>query len=303
MEEQSNAYYVYRGGRTSSHGIGVGVHTVEVDRSVTFIEDDAFCRWRGLRCIRIPDTITRIDWCAFKHCTSLTSVTLPPSLTTIAENVFAHCTSLTDVKLPASLTSIHSYAFDGCTSLTDVTLPASLTSICSHAFEGCTSLVSVTLESKTTNGTASTFINTTMENSTDCFKKILVEAGFSRENPNDILNGQKTYQYSEEDCMYYNLNRWARTRGANGKLLVTAARKSLKWKYTKQIFTANMPAIYQIDSLSGLPLFMLAAAGPTSDIESVYNLLKEFPGSISFNESKLSENISSQSKRKRKRGC
>jgi len=68
----------------------------------------------------------------------------------------------------------------------------------------------------------------------------------------------------------------------------------------KQIFTANMPAIYQIDSRSGLPLFMLAAAGPTSNIESVYNLLKEFPGVISFNESKLLENTSNKSTRKRK---
>jgi len=72
----------------------------------------------------------------------------------------------------------------------------------------------------------------------------------------------------------------------DGRLpLVAAARKSLKWYYTKQIFTANMPVINEIDPVSGLPLFLIAAVGPASDIESVYNLLNEFPEIISFNDS------------------
>ena len=38
-----------------------------------------------------------------------------------------------------------------------------------------------------------------------------------------------------------------------------------------------MPAVYELDVLTGLSLFMLAAVGPLSDIESVYSILKEFP--------------------------
>lgn len=41
-----------------------------------------------------------------------------------------------------------------------------------------------------------------------------------------------------------------------------------------------MPAVYEVDGSTGLPMFMLAAIGQTSDIESVFNLLKECPSSI-----------------------
>jgi len=85
--------------------------------------------------------------------------------------------------------------------------------------------------------------------------------------------------------MYYEWKTWARLRGADdGRLpLFTAAARSLKWSYLKQIFAANMPVINEIDVLTGLPLFMLAATGQTSDIESIYNLLKELPAAIIYN--------------------
>jgi len=41
-----------------------------------------------------------------------------------------------------------------------------------------------------------------------------------------------------------------------------------------------MPVINEIDVVTGLPLFLLAATGPACDIESVYNLLKEFPSAV-----------------------
>jgi len=309
MEEQNNADYVYRGGYIG-HDDGEGVRTVEVDVSVSFIEYGAFLDWHDLRCIRIPNTVSRIgdnafQGCkllasvtlppsvtrigngAFYNCRSLTSVTLPPSLTTIDRFAFCDCVSLASVTLPPSLTSIGRCAFYECTSLTSMKLPPSITSIHSGAFEKCTSLVSLSLPPlMITVGTAS---------SPNCFKKSLVEAGFSLGNPNDILSGKSTYNYNDT---YYNLNTWARTIGADGRLpLVTAAQKSLKWYYMKQIFNANMPVINEVDAFSGLPLFMLAAAGPTSDIESVYNLLKESPHSLQY----ISTD-STMKKRKRKRG-
>jgi len=47
----------------------------------------------------------------------------------------------------------------------------------------------------------------------------------------------------------------------------------------KLIFGAHMPAVvHEVDDrLTGLSLFMLAAVGPRSDLESIYQLLKEFP--------------------------
>ena len=55
----------------------------------------------------------------------------------------------------------------------------------------------------------------------------------------------------------------------------------------KQIFASNMPVVNEIDVLTGLPLFMLAAIGPTSDIESVYNLLKEYPSVVQIRNAKM----------------
>jgi len=83
--------------------------------------------------------------------------------------------------------------------------------------------------------------------------------------------------------MYNEWKGWARLRGMDGRLpLFTAAAKSLKWSYLRQIFIANMPVVNKIDVLTGLPLFMLAAIGPNSDLESIYNLLKECPAAISI---------------------
>ena len=45
----------------------------------------------------------------------------------------------------------------------------------------------------------------------------------------------------------------------------------------KKIFLANMLAIYKTDTWTGFPMFMLAAVGADSDLESVYRLLREYP--------------------------
>jgi len=83
--------------------------------------------------------------------------------------------------------------------------------------------------------------------------------------------------------LYYDWKRWARTRGDYGRFpLFTAAAKGVQWSKMKQIFTSNMPVVNEIDVVTGLPLFMLAATEPTSDIESVYNLLKECPSAVNI---------------------
>merc|ERR1711935_902425 len=46
------------------------------------------------------------------------------------------------------------------------------------------------------------------------------------------------------------------------------------------IFDYYMSAVNDVDAVTGLSLYMLAAVGPTSDIESVYNLLRENPASL-----------------------
>lgn len=107
---------------------------------------------------------------------------------------------------------------------------------------------------------------------------MLAKAGFSLGNPNDILCKPIT-----RDSIYYNWKAWAKIKGVDRRLpAFTAAARSVKWLHMRQIFTANMPIIQEIDDLTGLSLFMLAAVGPTSDLESVYNLFREYPPVINL---------------------
>lgn len=74
---------------------------------------------------------------------------------------------------------------------------------------------------------------------------------------------------------------WARTCNEYGRSqLMTAAAISLRWEYMERIFDAYGAAIYEIDTVTGLSVAMLAAVGPNSDIESVYRMLKEYPHAL-----------------------
>lgn len=170
-------------------------------------------------------------------------------------------------------------------------MPENLTSISIEALARCSDL-SINAPSLST---------TAFDNSG--FKDILVKAGFSRINPKDTMLGQPTKQRISEihgDIdMYYHWKTWASLKDVDGRLpLFTGAAKSLKWSYLRKVFIANMPIINEIDLLTGLPLFMLAAAGPTSNIESVYRLLKEDPTAINIMDNKH-QSSSPDNRRKR----
>ena len=69
---------------------------------------------------------------------------------------------------------------------------------------------------------------------------------------------------------------------ALASIIILSSRVSLKRIYIEKIFTAYMPVIYKTDVLLGLPFSMLVAVGPTSDIGSVFNLLKEYPAVVNI---------------------
>jgi len=150
-----------------------------------------------------------------------------------------------------------------------------LTAISSTVFEGCSLLTTIT---------APFFSTTIFDNDRVRFKEVLIEACFHPAPSNDpsvFLSDFDTDHFLDDD-MYYDMKPWAEeTRDENNRLpLCTAAAISLRWVKMKLIFDANMPAIYQMDVMTGLPLFMLSAVGQDSDMESTYHLLKEFPSVI-----------------------
>jgi len=175
--------------------------------------------------------------------------------------------------MPSMVSTLYAGTFGNCASLVLVHLPANLIAISLDAFEGCPKLSTV----------EAPYLSTTTLNNNirDGFKNWLNDEGFLTRNPKDIYRRCRRSRHSSQMDMYYNWKIWARMKYTDGRLpLFTAAARSLKWSQTRQIFNSNMPVINEIDVLTGLPLFMLAAAGPTSDIESVYNLLREYPSAM-----------------------
>ena len=69
------------------------------------------------------------------------------------------------------------------------------------------------------------------------------------------------------ETVYCNQNKLARAKCIDGRPPLFTAAKSLRWVDMKQFFTVNMAVLHEADSLTGLPRFMLATIGPTSDLE------------------------------------
>jgi len=189
------------------------------------------------------------------------------------------------------ITNVNSETFGNCTSLTSVYLPENLTAISLNTFKGCSNLNTIE---------APSFSTTILDNDNIIvFRGILIDSGsiglsFLPRTRGTIMlhnvlfnSGIKDnilchhYHSYQNLIMYHMCKVWARSKGSDGRLpLLTAAASSLKWSHTSLIFNLNMPVINEIDALTGLPVSMLAAAGPTSDIESIYNLLREHPQAI-----------------------
>jgi len=79
-----------------------------------------------------------------------------------------------------------------------------------------------------------------------------------------------------------NIETWVKTKSEDGRSpLMTAAAISLDWKNMEGIFNVNKKLIYETDdSVTGLPVSLLAAVGPNSDLEAVYRLCKENPPAL-----------------------
>jgi len=250
---------------------------------ITILGKDIFGGCSSLTSVVLPPTVTTLGDCVFYGCCSLTSIVLPSTITTLGDYVFQGCTSLTSITLPPLITRVGKGVFGDCSLLTSLYLPENLIIISTRAVVGCSKLTTIK---------APSFSTTSFEkyHGSLALKELLVESGFSLIEDTDIVFGQwsaynSSYYYSQESSpnvdLYHDKKGWAKRRGIDGRLpLFTVAVKSINWACIRQIFIMNMAAIQEVDTLTGLPVFMLAAAGPWSDIESVYNLLREYPPAI-----------------------
>jgi len=253
--------------------------TITIPEAVTVIEEATFWGCSSLVSIILPESLNIIEKNAFKGCSNLVTVNLPPSLSNMCEGAFALCHSLVTITMPESLITIGNYPFAKCDSLASMTIHSSLDSISSTIFADCTALATIN---------APSFPTTTIENNPTSFQRALIEAGFSPRDPVLVLSGEAHSSHLYDNDIHYNARKWAKTRDSVGRLpLCIAADRSLEWLDVQSIFAVNMPAIEEKDILTGLQLFMLAAVGLDSKLESIYQLLRAFPSTIGSSSSWL----------------
>jgi hypothetical protein len=135
---EDDIIFIYTGGRAPQH-----ITHARIDKSVTVIEEEAFCGNPHLLSVDIHDKVERVKHMAFCNCTSLSSVKLL-GVKVIEEGAFYNCTQLTDVEFGNKLEIIRHTVFASCTSLENVTIP-SVKNVGEWAFNGCTRLTSLDL--------------------------------------------------------------------------------------------------------------------------------------------------------------
>ena len=289
---------------------------IELPTTITTIGNWAFHGCESLTSINLPTSITSIGWHAFNECSSLNTATIPPNIDFIAASTFANCTSLASVSFtaPSSLTEIEGSAFTGCRSLTKIDLPSSIEYLGDFAFESCTSLSTVNISSTITLISENTFRNcpslVTITTSPNFRCVAVAKEGINTFGTNPththifldhLCSNDSTHVYTSEisqnlidivginldseyiDRLYINWNVCATIKNTNnGRLpLFAAAEANLNLvNGLGHILHANGAAIEDVDPVTGLEAFMLAAVGSNSKLESVYTLLQDYPGAI-----------------------
>lgn len=77
--------------------------------------------------IELPRSITKIENNAFEGCAYLVKITIPPSVTDIGDRAFFGCSSLLSITIPSSVKKIGKGALSDCSSLKKLTIPAHFT--------------------------------------------------------------------------------------------------------------------------------------------------------------------------------
>ena len=151
---------------------------LKIPDTVSSISDYAFCHFKGLVNLTIPNSVKAIGPNSFYSCpiqslnidcqnienwfsglTSLESLTLGENVSSIGESAFENCSGLKSVEIPNSVSSIGSYAFQRCSGLTNLTISNSITSIGEGTFEGCSGLTNVVIPNSVTSIGESGFRN------------------------------------------------------------------------------------------------------------------------------------------------
>lgn len=146
---------------------GVGLTSVTIPDTVTYIGTWAFGMCSSLTSITIPDSVTTIDVKAFEDCTSLKTINFPDKQLVIYDRVFDGTPWLEAMRAKDPLVVINGSLVDGATAKGDVVIPSDVTFISSSAFAENENITSVVIPSGVKEILDSTFAGCTKLKSAD----------------------------------------------------------------------------------------------------------------------------------------
>jgi len=97
-----------------------------VKYAVTGISENAFAKCTNLTSVELPKTLVYIDFRAFYGCTGLTELIIPDRVVTIMQRAFQHCEGLQIVKIGKNVQFIDANSFADCYSLQEFRYPRGL---------------------------------------------------------------------------------------------------------------------------------------------------------------------------------
>jgi len=94
--------------------------------------------------------------------------------------------------------------------------------------------------------------------------------------------GKKEVVFNHEDKIFVNWTLYSQKKNEQGRLLLfTASEQGVKWSDGMcNILNGYGAAIEEVDVVTGLEAFMLAAVGEESDMETIFKLLQDHPAAI-----------------------
>jgi len=290
------------------------LRTVIIPPSVTAIGDNAFAKCTSLTSITIPSSVVMIGYYAFSDCTSLKSISIP-SVKVIGKGLFRGCVSLKCVNIPSSVTSMAALSFSFCSSLTNITIPSSVTTIDQNTFRNCSSLASINISLSSDmpclaitklrrdknyliNPNVGTLLQllsnkarcNPKEHLYECAPHQSLSLGKQNLLSCDLLKTnfvQKCVKDNDKlknfNCigLYINWGFVCSQKNTQGRFPVfTAIDQHFDSNVLSHLLAGHGAAVHDVDPVTGLEAFMLAAVGPESSLESIYKLLEYHPAAI-----------------------
>ena len=270
-----------------------------------------------LESIHLPTFLNSIGGFAFDSCKNLQFIQLPRNIQYLETGIFQKCTMLGPViKIPCNVISIEKWAFRYCSRIETVFISSPIINISSYAFNQCESLKNIFISKKTC---CIIFSSSSSQNDYNYDNEIYVNNRVRRIEdyllkklkPNDRIRCHKikgmrnalnacafligipvekyfrTIINSEEISYdeFYVFIDWSKCskveNPTNGTFaLHRAAMRSASIECLKLIYYGNPIIICTPDPVTGLELFMLAAANTDTNLSIIYFLLREYPQAI-----------------------